>query len=317
MRWIGIISSCAFFLAFALGARGSDVTTQLPGRLFASESGQWGFKLFSSSSGTGPQGILFRVSHDGKDVIQWKKQLVSYPGLVSVYAYPSLGQERVAVVTLSNAGVLPRHTQTSTPHWLVIYDSTGNVVKDYALEELLTPQELKRFKPYFNPITQLPSWAHRPTDSANRPRSPIVPGWAVVDAFRMRVITRLRSDVPLDEPLLLIDLPGDVHITLGLITGRRIPSRPDQATPQVRVSIVLHDAPLETALMMLFSYDKTLKHTIDPEVIQAHPTVTATIEDQPFDSALNSILRSAGLSAIRMRTDLGPVYKIRLRQVID
>jgi hypothetical protein len=100
-------------------------------RIFASSWGNYGFKLLNPQSGGPSQGMLFHLDNQGKEVIDWQKPLVNTPQRVFV------DDQTKQVVTIDTYG------SAGYAHALVLYDDKGNVVKDYALEDVLTADEIK------------------------------------------------------------------------------------------------------------------------------------------------------------------------------
>ena len=79
-----------------------------------------------------------------------------------------------------------------------------------------------------------------------------------------------------------------------------------------RVTLDLRDVPIRDALDALFR-GRQAGYVLDNSVAQNPVTVNALIRDQPFDVALNTILRSAGLRATRQQG----TYLITVRQPVD
>jgi hypothetical protein len=112
----------------------------------------------------------------------------------------------------------------------------------------------------------------------------------------------------LGAPFALAAEPGnlppanDAGATTNITTTNR-------ARQNDRVSLDLRDVPIRDALDALFN-GRDVGYVLDNSVAQTPVTVNATIRDQPFDVALSTILRAAGLRATRQQG----IYTIALRQ---
>jgi hypothetical protein len=86
---------------------------------------------------TEPQtrGVLFLLDEHGDEVVLWDKPLVNTPVRVIVL---DDGKHVVTVDTFSHMG---------WEHSLVIYGEQGQVVADFKLEDLLTPEEIEKNVP--------------------------------------------------------------------------------------------------------------------------------------------------------------------------
>src|SRR5215213_683483 len=127
----------AFVVLFAAAAFADDWAAPRP-RVFASASGQFGFKVIPDgnaiNSGLTPptRGVLFTLDEKGKEQVVWEKQLVNTPLRVHV---ADAGSHVVTIDTHYNAG---------GPHSLVVYGPKGAVVADFSLEDLLTKDEIEK-----------------------------------------------------------------------------------------------------------------------------------------------------------------------------
>src|SRR5262249_51057953 len=92
-----------------------------------------GFKVLPSAKGFADPatGVLFTLGEDGKEKVAWSKELVNMP-------YRALVNDRGQVVTIDT------YANLGFKHALVVYDSAGKVLGDYALEDLLTKEELEK-----------------------------------------------------------------------------------------------------------------------------------------------------------------------------
>lgn len=107
-------------------------------RVFASEAGRFGFVAVPEQNEAGAAGkvpsgtsfgTLFRLDAQGQQVTVWKRSLINVPMTVLV---SDLGD----VVTLDT------YARPGREHALVVYGPAGQVLADYRLEQLLTPQEI-------------------------------------------------------------------------------------------------------------------------------------------------------------------------------
>jgi len=134
-----IIGPAAFsYLAlFAAAAFADDWAAPRP-RIVASPYGQFAFKVIpddriNDNSPTPPtRGVLFTLDAKGNDRVLWEKRLVNTPLQAHV---ADAGAYVVTIDTHANAG---------GPHSLVVYGPKGAVVADFALEDLLTKEQIEK-----------------------------------------------------------------------------------------------------------------------------------------------------------------------------
>ena len=134
-----IIGPAAFacVVLFAAVALADDWGAPQP-RIFASPYGQFAFKVIPDDRANGnsltppTRGVLFTLDTKGNDRVVWEKPLVNTP--LQVHVADSGGY----VVTIDT------HANAGGPHSLVVYGPKGAVVADFALEDLLTKEEIDK-----------------------------------------------------------------------------------------------------------------------------------------------------------------------------
>jgi hypothetical protein len=127
-----LLAGCVLWAAQAV--RADDWPAPRP-RVFASADARHGFKLLPAKPGIENlfgdwDGRLFRVNDDGSDAILWQARMVCAPHQVFV-------SNSGAVVTVD------QHGSVGYEHSLVVYGEAGKVLADYALEDLLSEEEIR------------------------------------------------------------------------------------------------------------------------------------------------------------------------------
>ncbi len=124
---------CLALLLLGASAATADSWAPPTPRVYANKWGSHGFKVVPSEKGfAGPAtGVLFTLGEDGKEKVAWSKELVNMP-------HRALVSDRGQVVTIDS------YANLGFKHSLVIYDAMGKVLADYALEDLLTKEELEK-----------------------------------------------------------------------------------------------------------------------------------------------------------------------------
>jgi hypothetical protein len=103
-------------------------------RFFASDSGAYGFALAPGPAGPLQQqwqGMLFRINPSGEMAVVWKRELVNVPHQLFV-------SDEGHVVTVDS------HGQAGGRHSLVLYSPDGSIVAEYAMEDVISKEEISR-----------------------------------------------------------------------------------------------------------------------------------------------------------------------------
>jgi hypothetical protein len=105
-----------------------------PARIYAAGNGQYGCFVRTSYKNPEPAKVtlrMFTFDREGKEVDAWVATVDWIPGEVFV------SQDGAAVL-------LDQWKSTGHAHALVVINRLGKVVGDYALEDLLSPEEIKQ-----------------------------------------------------------------------------------------------------------------------------------------------------------------------------
>jgi len=119
-------------------ARGTSIAGPYP-RILATPQGYFAMKHLPNMKDLSkpPLGVLFSLSPNGREHVLWKRTLLGQPTMIKI---EDTWMEPF-VITLG-AGYSPDGS-----HFLVIYDSKGNVRSDFSLKDLLTPEEVANSSP--------------------------------------------------------------------------------------------------------------------------------------------------------------------------
>ena len=138
-------------LAFLIVARyaGADSFPPLrAGRIFASPEGYYGAKV-TTCAWTRPEEstllTLFTYDDGANEVVRWTKKMDHVP-------------RQVLVSDAGRVVLVDEYAHLGFSHAIVILSEGGGVLRDYALDELLSPREIER---YTIRTVEARMWAHR------------------------------------------------------------------------------------------------------------------------------------------------------------
>ena len=178
--WLGLVVVALITSSFP-GPAGADECVLLTGaRIFGSAFGDYGFTLtFGATPTNRARGELFTHRSSGQRQSIWRATLVNVPA--SVYV-SELDDTVITVDTACRFGF---------EHAVVVYGPRGRVLSDYALEQLLSPAEIK------DHVRRTVSW---------------------------RLWTEgTRFEFDMERPEFVISLPWGRIIRIGLATGHILP----------------------------------------------------------------------------------------------
>jgi hypothetical protein len=121
-------------MALAAGSLWADEWALPSPRVFSAWNGEVALKVIPPKdlrNDAKAKGTLFKLNEDGSEKVVWEHDLVNVPMTVVV---ENRGKCVVTINTYAHLGY---------EHALVIYDAKGTVVVDYALEDLLTKEDIQ------------------------------------------------------------------------------------------------------------------------------------------------------------------------------